>query len=275
MRPACRPTPVPPTRGDDHERCSARLDTRPPCTDVGRTASPISDLVRTRHPRRRRRRGGLDAVRRPAVERAHDAAPIPLPPISAAAAVSAFANDVDGRASSLTRPRADGHRGLRAMTGRAHRSRRSTSIGARGWREHRRVDGDSCRHIAAATLRLSRRWQPASDTASRIAAVSRHAGGVASPDVAALHPFDPPDSLSGGVQDLRAQCPADPDARRWRVCRAGSDPFVTTARSLAIDCEAARVSIDGRPFSLGAGPAPRASRCVEHGPVRDPNGAPY
>src|SRR6188508_3134681 len=71
MRPACRPTPAPPTRGDDHERCCARLDTLPPCTDIGWTASPVPDLVRTRRPWRRRRRDGV-AVRRPAVDRRTD-----------------------------------------------------------------------------------------------------------------------------------------------------------------------------------------------------------
>jgi len=155
------------------------------------------------------------------------------------------------------------------MIDAARRPRPSIPIGAPGRREtppRRMAYG---RHIAAATLAALAALATGVGYGESDRSRVEHAGGVASPAAALLHPVDPPDSLSVAefktfaLNALLIPLLDDGASPSWL------DPFITTAVSLAIGCEAAKVSIDGRPLVPSAPVPARAftlrwsmDRCV-------------
>ncbi|MEO6744151.1 MAG: hypothetical protein ABIS28_18300 [Caldimonas sp.] len=155
------------------------------------------------------------------------------------------------------------------MIDAARRPRSSIRIGARDGRtapQRRLAHG---RHIAAATLATLAALATGVGYGESHRSRIEHIGEVASPTAAALHPVDPPDSLSVAefktfaLNALLIPLLDDGASPSWL------DPFFTTAMSLAIDCEAARVSIDGRPLVPSAPVPARAftlrwsmDRCV-------------
>ncbi len=155
------------------------------------------------------------------------------------------------------------------MIDAARRPRSSISSGAPGGRTTPSRRLDHGRHIAAATLAalaaLATGVGYGESPRNRI----EPASAVATPAVAASHPVDPPESLSVAefktfaLNALLIPLLDDGASPSWL------DPFVTTAVSLAIGCEAARVSIDGRPLVPSAPVPARAftlrwsmDRCV-------------
>jgi hypothetical protein len=155
------------------------------------------------------------------------------------------------------------------MIDAARPPRPSIRIGAPGGRAAPPRRTAYGRHIAATTLAALATLATGVGYGESHRSRIEHVGEVASPAAAALHPVDPPDSLSVAefktfaLNALLIPLLDDGASPSWL------DPFVTTAVSLAIGCEAARVSVDGRPLVPSAPVPARAftlrwsmDRCV-------------
>ena len=155
------------------------------------------------------------------------------------------------------------------MIDAARRPRHSIRIGAPDGRATPPRRMPYGRHIAAATLAALAALATGVGYGESHRNLIEHASGVASPAAADLQPLDLPDSLpvaefkTFALNALLIPLLDDGASPSWL------DPFITTAVSLAIDCEAARVSIDGRPLVPSAPVPARAftlrwsmDRCV-------------